>query len=207
MSRTLFVTSVRRAHLIAAFGPGSVLLTRNRVSAVVCAPATRLRSLPSGPPGSVPILDQLTITDRHLQAATGVERFVTPWAAGDNPSRGHRLACAHSALPAQRGMQQPPVPATCPARPGGCERGALRRLLVTDRSARLVAHVADCARSVLPRWPPRRPGLGAVAARPRRTGLPTARRALQRVRNGNRCLGCSHTRSRTSSGPVQSSLT
>lgn len=87
MSRSLFVTPVRRAHLIAPFGPGSLLLTRNRVSAVVCAPATWLRSLPSRPPGSVPVLDELTITDRHLQAATGVERFVMPWAAGDNPSR------------------------------------------------------------------------------------------------------------------------
>ncbi|MBS4729855.1 DUF1998 domain-containing protein [Mycobacterium sp. SM1] len=87
MSRSLFVTPVRRAHLIAPFGPGSLLLTRNRVSAVVCAPATWLRSLPERPPGSVPVLEELTITDRHLQAATGVERFVMPWPAGDNPSR------------------------------------------------------------------------------------------------------------------------
>ena len=87
MSRSLFVTPVRRAHLIAPFGPGSLLLTRNRVSAVVCAPATWLRSLPPRPPGSVPVLDELTITDRHLQAATGVKRFVMPWAAGDDPSR------------------------------------------------------------------------------------------------------------------------
>lgn len=85
MSRALFVTPVRRAHLIKPFGPGSLLLTRNRVSAVVCAPATWLRSLPTRPPGSVPVLEQLTITDRHLQAATGVERFVMPWPAGDNP--------------------------------------------------------------------------------------------------------------------------
>lgn len=89
MTRSLFVTPVRRAHVIAPFGPGSLLLTRNRVSAVVCAPATWLRSLPTRPPGSVPVLDELTITDRHLQAATGVERFVMPWAAGDNPSRDH----------------------------------------------------------------------------------------------------------------------
>lgn len=87
MSRGLFVTPVRRAHVIAPFGPGSLLLTRNRVSAVVCAPATWLRSLPTRPPGSVPVLDELSIADRHLQAATGVERFVMPWAAGDNPSR------------------------------------------------------------------------------------------------------------------------
>lgn len=89
MTRSLFVTPVRRAHVIAPFGPGSLLLTRNRVSAVVCGPVTWLRSLPSRPPGSVPVLDELTITDRHLQAATGVERFVMPWAAGDNPSRDH----------------------------------------------------------------------------------------------------------------------
>lgn len=87
MTSSLFVTPVRRAHLIAPFGPGALLLTRNRVSAVVCAPATWLRSLPTRPPGSVPVLDELTITDRHLLAATGVERFVMPWAAGDNPSR------------------------------------------------------------------------------------------------------------------------
>ncbi|ORW60672.1 hypothetical protein AWC20_06805 [Mycobacterium parmense] len=87
VSRQLFVTPVRRMHLIAPFGPGSVLLTRNRVSAIVCAPATWLRSLPSRPPGSVPILDELTITDRHLQAATAVARFVMPWPASDNPSR------------------------------------------------------------------------------------------------------------------------
>ncbi|MEV3938611.1 DUF1998 domain-containing protein [Glycomyces sp. NPDC049804] len=86
MSRPLFITPVRRAHLIAPFGPGSLLLTHNRVSAVVSAPATWLRSLPSRAPGSVPVLDELTITDRHLQAASGVERFVTPWPAGDNPS-------------------------------------------------------------------------------------------------------------------------
>lgn len=87
MSRSLFVTPLRRAHAIAPFGPGSLLLTRNRVSAVVCAPATWLRSLPARPQGSVPVLDELTITDRHLQAATGVNRFVMPWAAGDNPNR------------------------------------------------------------------------------------------------------------------------
>lgn len=74
MTGSLFVTPVRRAHVVAPFGPGALLLTRNRISAVMCAPATWLRSLPSRPPGSVPVLDELTITDRHLQAATGVER-------------------------------------------------------------------------------------------------------------------------------------
>lgn len=88
-TRSLFVTPLRRAHVIAPFGRGSLLLTRNRISAVVCGLATRLRSLPSRPPGSVLVLDELTISDRHLQTATGVERFVMPWAAGDNPSRDH----------------------------------------------------------------------------------------------------------------------
>lgn len=86
MSRQLFHTPLRRAHAITPFGVGSILLTRNRVSAVVCGPTTWLRSMPSRPPGSVSILDELTITDRHLQVACGVQRFVMPWAAGDHPS-------------------------------------------------------------------------------------------------------------------------
>jgi hypothetical protein len=87
VTRQLFVTPLRRAHVIAPFGPGAMLLTRNRLSAVVCAPATWLRSLPTHRPGSLSMLDELTITDRHLQAATGVERFITPWAAGDDPKK------------------------------------------------------------------------------------------------------------------------
>jgi hypothetical protein len=72
--------------VIAPFGPGALLLTSNRVSAIVCGPATWLRSRPTRRAGSVSILDELTITDRHLKAATGVERFVMPWAASDYPS-------------------------------------------------------------------------------------------------------------------------
>jgi hypothetical protein len=87
VSRALFVTPLRRAHAIAPFGPGALMLTRNRVSAVVCAPATWLRSLPTRPPGSVSVLDELTITDRHLSAATGVDRFIMPWASGDDPAK------------------------------------------------------------------------------------------------------------------------
>lgn len=94
MSRSLFVTPVRRAHLISPFGPGSIVLTRNRVSALVCGPATWLRSLPERPPGSVPVLDELTITDRHLLAATGVERFLIPGAASEKPSRDDWLVPA-----------------------------------------------------------------------------------------------------------------
>ncbi|MGY1805791.1 DrmB family protein [Blastococcus sp. SYSU D00669] len=85
MSRFQY-TPLRRAHAIAPFGPGALTLTRDRVSAVVCGPATWLRSLPSRP-GATSILDELTITDRHLQKATGVDRFVMPWAAADEPSK------------------------------------------------------------------------------------------------------------------------
>ncbi len=88
MTQAMLYTPVRRAHVIAPFGPGALLLTRNRVSAVTCAPATWMRSLPSRGPGSVSMLDELTITDRHLQAYCGVNRFVTPWApAGESPSK------------------------------------------------------------------------------------------------------------------------
>ncbi len=86
MSRALFVTPLRRAHAIAPFGPGAITLLRNRVSAVVTAPATWMRSLPIRTPGSVSMLDELTITDRHLTAETSVARFVMPWAAGDDPN-------------------------------------------------------------------------------------------------------------------------
>src|SRR5579875_2024400 len=81
------VTPLRRAHVIAPFGPGALLLTRDRVSAVVCAPATWLKSLPKRPSGSVPVLDELTINDTNLQAATGVARFVMPWPSGSNPKK------------------------------------------------------------------------------------------------------------------------
>jgi hypothetical protein len=88
VSRALLHTPIRRAHLIAPFGPGALLLTRNRVSAITCAPATWMRSLPIRAPGSVPVLDELTITDRHLQAYLGVDRFIVPWApSSDDPNK------------------------------------------------------------------------------------------------------------------------
>ena len=88
MSRALLHTPIRRAHLIAPFGPGALLLTRNRVSAITCAPATWMRSLPSRAPGSVSVLDELTITDRHLQAYCGVNRFIVPWTpSSDDPNK------------------------------------------------------------------------------------------------------------------------
>lgn len=85
MSRQLLYTPVRRAHAVAPFGPGALVLTRNRVSAVVCGPVTALRALPQRPDGSVSVLDEQTISDRHLEAACGVRRFVTAWAASDDP--------------------------------------------------------------------------------------------------------------------------
>ena len=84
MTRALLHTPLRRAHVIAPFGPGALLLTRNRVSAITCAPAAWMRSLPSRGPGSVSMLDELTITDRHLQAYCGVDRFIMPWATPVN---------------------------------------------------------------------------------------------------------------------------
>lgn len=81
----LFIAPLRRAHVISPFGPGALTLMPNRVSVIVTAPRTWLRSEPVRPPGSPSMLLELTITDRHLQAATGVQRFVQPPAAGDDP--------------------------------------------------------------------------------------------------------------------------
>ena len=84
MSRALLHTPIRRAHVIAPFAQGRC-----------CSPATGcpLSRAPRRPgcvhcqpgPGSVSVLDELTITDRHLQAYCGVNRFVVPWAPSGEP--------------------------------------------------------------------------------------------------------------------------
>lgn len=85
MVRARFVAKVRRGHLITPSGPGALTLLPNRVSIIVTGPATWMRTVPVPDPGAVSIVDQLSITDRHLQVATGVKRFVQPPAADDPP--------------------------------------------------------------------------------------------------------------------------
>lgn len=126
MSRLMFHTPLRRAHIIAPFGPGALLLTRNRVSAIVCGPATWLRSLPARRAGSVSVLDELTITDRHLQAATRVERFVMPWAtASDHPSSEIDWLIPGARFPLTEACSNPDCHRMVPPRPGRRQRGTL----------------------------------------------------------------------------------
>ena len=87
MVRTMLVATIRRAHLISPSGPGALTLLPNRVSVIVTAPAAWMRSRPDRPAGSVSVLDELSITDRHLQTATLVNRFVQPPAAENPPVR------------------------------------------------------------------------------------------------------------------------
>jgi len=47
VSRLMFYTPLRRAHVIAPFGPGALLLTSNRVSAIVCGPGRPAASVRS----------------------------------------------------------------------------------------------------------------------------------------------------------------
>lgn len=86
MVRARFVAQVRRGHLITPSGPGALTLLPNRVSIIVTGPATWMRTRPTQDPGAVSLLDQLSIADRHLQVATGVNRFVQPPSA-DSPPR------------------------------------------------------------------------------------------------------------------------
>lgn len=80
-----FVAQVRRGHLITPSGPGALTLLPNRVSIIVTGPKTWMRTRPAQDPGAVSILDRLSIADRHLQVATGVNRFVQPPPADSPP--------------------------------------------------------------------------------------------------------------------------
>lgn len=87
MVKSMFVAPVRRGHIIAPVGPGALTLLPNRVSVIVTGPVTWMRAQPERPAGSISMLDELSITDRHLQAATSVSRFVQPPQVGSPPVR------------------------------------------------------------------------------------------------------------------------
>lgn len=75
-------TQVRRAHLISTFGPGSLLVTKNGVSAIICGPAIWLKSLESAKNlisiGTKGVLDTLTIYDSYLEKPLGIDKLISP---------------------------------------------------------------------------------------------------------------------------------
>ena len=85
MTRTHDWTDVRTSHLIVPFGVGSIVLTSDRVSAVVGGANLWLLSRPDSAEDD--LLAKLEIHDPVLERRLGVRRFVTPWAVqADWPS-------------------------------------------------------------------------------------------------------------------------
>jgi len=88
MARPIFYTPIKRGHLIAPFGPGSVLLARNGVSVIVCGLTSWVDTPPRhAPDGQSWWLSQNQIPDKFLEARLGVERLIAaPAVADDEPT-------------------------------------------------------------------------------------------------------------------------
>ena len=85
MARPIFYTPVKRNHLIAPFGVGSVLLSRNGVSVIVCGLNEWSDARPDTIRGADYWLETNQIVDTFLQARLGVPRLIQPPAVADDP--------------------------------------------------------------------------------------------------------------------------
>ncbi len=84
-SRPVFYTPIKRNHMIAPFGVGSLLLARNGVGVVVCGLGEWLRERPNDGRNGASWLERNQISDPHLQRRLGVNRLVQPPAVADTP--------------------------------------------------------------------------------------------------------------------------
>ncbi len=85
MARQIFYTPIKRSHLIAPFGVGAVLLSRNGVSVIVCGLNEWLEGRPDTIRGPDWWLESNQIVDSYLQARLGVNRLIQPPPVADNP--------------------------------------------------------------------------------------------------------------------------
>lgn len=85
MARPVFYTPIKRNHLVAPFGVGSVLLSRNGVSVIVCGLNEWSESRPDTIRGADWWLETNQIVDGYLQARLGVTRLIQPPAVADDP--------------------------------------------------------------------------------------------------------------------------
>jgi hypothetical protein len=83
MARSVFFTPIRRNHVIAPFGVGSVLLARNGISVVMCGLDEWLRQRPNT---SVNWLDEGRVVDAYLESSLHVNRLIEPPRLDDDPT-------------------------------------------------------------------------------------------------------------------------
>ncbi len=84
MPRSVFYTPVKRSHLVAPFGVGALLLSRNGVGVIVCGLAEWLHGQPPERGGAT-WLEKNQIVDAHLERRLGVNRLVQAPAVADDP--------------------------------------------------------------------------------------------------------------------------
>lgn len=80
----VFYTPVKRSHLVAPFGVGALLLSRNGVGVIVCGLAEWLDGRPPERSGAT-WLEKNQIVDAHLERRLGVNRLVQAPAVADDP--------------------------------------------------------------------------------------------------------------------------
>jgi hypothetical protein len=84
MPRTVFYTPIKRSHLVAPFGVGALLLSRNGVGIIVCGLDEWLHGRPSERGGAT-WLEKSQIVDAHLERRLGVSRLIQAPAVADDP--------------------------------------------------------------------------------------------------------------------------
>lgn len=85
MARPVFYTPIKRSHLVAPFGVGSVLLARNGVGVVVCGLDEWLHERPADGRNGATWLERNWLPDSHLQHRLGVNRLIQPPPVADDP--------------------------------------------------------------------------------------------------------------------------
>lgn len=95
MENTYFLTPMKRSHLVLANGPGSLVRTRSKITALVCDLHTWEQSIPVSAAEGVDkdserrlVLNRYKIRDSVLEAATGVNFLVSPPTYDDGPRAG-----------------------------------------------------------------------------------------------------------------------
>lgn len=89
MARPVFYTPIKRSHMVAPFGVGALLLSRNGVGVVVCGQDEWLHERPSDGRNGASWLEKYQVVDAHLQQRLGVNRLVQAPAVADEPNEGN----------------------------------------------------------------------------------------------------------------------